>query len=160
MTTIEQGMEPDLIDFGTLPEAVNAKLQQGVRAYRRGRPRAEQLFTEALAEAPDALPVYFCLYKIHTYQSHLVEAQAVAEAGLKEAARQAGWPGQWRDWQQVSHATDAGRFALYTLKALAFIHLRAGNTTLAREMLNALDRLDPAGFTGWRVVAALADGIQ
>ena len=53
----------------------------------------------------------------------------------------------------------AGRFALYTLKALAFIHLRKDDLPSARHMLDALRQLDPTGAVGWPVVAALADGI-
>jgi hypothetical protein len=49
-----------------------------------------------LEAAPTELPTYFCLYKIHTYQGHLDQALAIAERGLREAARQAGWPLDWR----------------------------------------------------------------
>jgi hypothetical protein len=51
-----------------------------------------------------------------------------------------------------------GRFALYTLKALAFIQLRRNNPQSACQMLDALRKLDPAGAVGWPVVAALAEG--
>jgi len=53
----------------------------------------------------------------------------------------------------------AGRFALYTMKALAFIHLRRDEQQQANQMLAALRRLDPAGAVGWPVVAALAEGV-
>ncbi|MBD8893318.1 hypothetical protein [Roseibium litorale] len=154
-------LEPDLIDFGALPEAVNALLQQGVRAYRHDRAEAGRLFRQALEIAPAELPVYFCLYKIHTYQGHLGEAQAIAEAGLAEAASQAGWDPDWRNWNPEAAIKDGpGRFALYTLKALSFILLRKDETPPAREMLAALEKLDPSGSTGWPVVAALADGLH
>jgi hypothetical protein len=79
---------------------------------------------------------------------------------LKEAARQAGWELDWQRWpKQDILAEGAGRFALYTLKALAFIHLRQDNLRQAQQMLEALRRLDPAGAVGWPVVAALAEGI-
>lgn len=157
---LELTTEPDTINFGDLPEAIDALLQQGVAAYRRDHARADRLFREALAAAPDELPTYFCLYKIHTYQGNLDEAKAVAELGLQEAARQAGWPADWRQWTPQSPIPDgAGRFALYTLKALAFIHLRKDERAAALRMLDALRRLDPAGAVGWPVVAALADGI-
>jgi hypothetical protein len=118
--------EPDIINFGELPEGINALLQQGVAAYRHDHSRADRLFRQALAAAPRELPVYFCLYKIHTYQGNLDEAQAAAESGLKEAASQAGWDLDWRKWQpQAVLPEGPGRFALYTLKALAFINLKA-----------------------------------
>ncbi len=152
--------EPDPINFGDLPEAIDALLQQGVAAYRHDRMRADRLFRQALAAAPRQLPIYFCLYKIHTYQGNLAEAQAAAESGLQEAASQAGWPPDWRQWRCHPVLPDgAGRFALYTLKALAFIHLRQDNRHQADQMLEALRRLDPAGAVGWPVVAALAEGV-
>ncbi len=157
---LELVSEPDTINFGDLPQEIDALLQQGVAAYRRDHAQADRLFRQALATAPQQLPTYFCLYKIHTYQGHLDEAEAVAELGLAEAARQAGWPRDWRHWTPHDPLPDgAGRFALYTLKALAFIHLRKTDSEGAAEMLTALRRLDPAGAVGWPVVAALAEGL-
>lgn len=152
--------EPDLINFGDLPPEINALLQQGVAAYRRDHARADSLFRQALASAPTELPIYFCLYKIHTYQGNLDEAQAVAEQGLKEAASQAQWSANWREWEPQAVLPDgAGRFALYTLKALAFINLRQDKPGEAQEMLDRLRELDPTGAVGWPVVAALAEGV-
>jgi len=152
--------EGEIINFGELPEEIDALLQQGVAAYRHNRSRADHLFRQALAAAPKELPIYFCLYKIHTYQGNLDEAQSAAENGLREAARQAEWPLDWRQWRPQAVLPDgAGRFALYTLKALAFIHLRQNDPQGAGEKLDALRQLDPAGAVGWPVVAALAEGI-
>lgn len=152
--------EPDAIDFGAVPDAINALLQQGVAAYRHDHAQADRLFRQALAIAPNTLPTYFCLYKIHTYQGNLDAAQAAAESGLREAAVQAGWTADWREWRPQTRLPEgAGRFALYTLKALAFIHLRQGDRQSARRMLARLEQLDPTGAVGWPVVAALADGI-
>lgn len=154
----------DLIDFGDLSEETNALLQQGVLAYRADRAAADALFRQAIEQAPHALPAYFCLYKIHTYQGNLDAALAAACAGLREAARQAGWPGDWTLWvplrltQGEVPASGPARFALYTLKALAFIHLRRHEEAAARAVLRALDQLDPSGATGWPVVAALVEG--
>ncbi|POF33829.1 hypothetical protein [Roseibium marinum] len=153
-------LEPDPIDFGALPDAVNTLLQQGVRAYRHDHTEADRLFRQALDAAPSELPVYFCLYKIHTYQGHLDQALAAAEGGLAEAARQAGWDLDWRQWSSAPLASKGpGRFALYTLKALAFIHLRKDDIQMALEMLAALKKLDPTGSTGWPVISALAAGL-
>ena len=150
----------DPINFGELPEEINALLQQGVAAYRRDWSQADRLFRQALAAAPKELPIYFCLYKIHTYQGNLDEAQIAAESGLKEAATQASWSTNWREWEPQAILPDGpGRFALYTLKALAFISLRQNNPDQAREILEALKELDPIGAVGWPVVAALAEGI-
>jgi tetratricopeptide (TPR) repeat protein len=157
---VEVLSQPDAINFGDLPEAINALLQQGVSAYRTDHRRADRLFRQALAAAPAELPTYFCLYKIHTYQGNLDEAQAAAESGLEEAARQAGWSEDWREWQPQAVLPDgAGRFALYTLKALAFIHLRQDKPEQTHRILDRLRHLDPTGAVGWPVVAALADGV-
>jgi tetratricopeptide (TPR) repeat protein len=151
--------DPDAINFGDLPDAINTSLQQGVAAYRHDHALADQLFRQALAAAPEQLPVYFCLYKIHTYQGNLDMALAAAEDGLGVAAHQAGWSACWRDWPAQHVVPDGpGRFALYTLKALAFIHLRRSERHQALEILDALRELDPAGAVGWPVVAALAEG--
>lgn len=153
--------ERDHINFGDLPEDIDALLQEGVAAYWRDPSQADRIFRQALAAAPTQLPVYFCLYKIHTYQGNLDDALSVAESGLHQAAAQAGWDRDWRKWQpEPSLSEGAGRFALYTLKALAFIHLRKNDLQQARELLDALRQLDPAGAVGWPVVAALADGID
>jgi hypothetical protein len=77
----------DTINFGDIPDAINDILQEGVVACRRDKKRADALFRKALAAAPTKLPVYYCLYKIHTYQGNLDDALALAERGLKEGAR-------------------------------------------------------------------------
>lgn len=152
--------EREAINFGDLPVEIDELLQQGVAAYRHDHARADQLFRQALAVAPGELPTYFCLYKIHTYQGNLEQAQTAAEDGLKEAARQAGLETDWRRWEPSDVLADgAGRFALYTLKALAFIHLRQNDPQAAQQKLDALKRLDATGAVGWPVVAALAEGI-
>jgi hypothetical protein len=155
MTNLLKLKQPDLIDFGDLPEEINCSA--GVAATQRSCARI--VFRQALEAAPHELPTYLCLYKIHTYQGHLEEAQAAAESGLKEAARQVGWSEDWREWQPEPRIPDgAGRFALYTLKALAFIQLKQDNRPLAMEILASLRVLDPTGAVGWPVIAALAEG--
>ncbi len=154
---IARVLDHDPINFGELPEEIDALLQRGVAAYRHDDGEADRLFRQALALAPRELPIYFCLYKIHTYRGHLDQAEAAARLGLAEATRQAGWPADWRRWRAEHTASDGpGRFALYTLKALAFIQLKQGDATLAREMLDVLAQMDPTGAVGWTVVAALA----
>jgi tetratricopeptide (TPR) repeat protein len=152
--------EPETINFGELPPEIDDLLQKGVVAYRRDFVQAEQLFREALAAAPEELPTYYCLYKIHTYHGNLDEARAAAQNGMQKAARQAGWPENWREWVPQAEIPDgAGRFALYTLKALAFIHLRRDESEQAGEILDALRQLDPTGAVGWPVIAELAAGV-
>jgi len=150
----------DEVSFGKVKPEIDALLQQGVVAYRSDFTRAERLFRQALQGDPDELASYFCLYKIHTYHGDLDVALEMAREGLCRAARQAGWPDDWRLWTPQNPFPDgAGRFALYTLKALSFIHLRREEVDSAQEILNALRRLDPQGEVGWPVIAALSEGI-
>lgn len=154
-------VDSDGIDFGELPAEIDTLLQQGVVSYRRDPLEADRIFRKALDEAPTELAVYFCLYKTHTYRGRLDEARSIAERGLREAAHQAGWNPDWRCWRPQAALPDGpGRFALYTLKALAFIHLRKDEQDQALDMLAALRRVDPSGAVGWPVVAALAEGLQ
>ena len=116
----------NVVDFGDLTPETNALLQQGVVAYRGDRAHANALFRKALEQAPQELPVSFCLYKFHAYRGDLDEALAMARAGLAEAARQAGLPSEWRQWREADISArnpteNPTRFALYTLKALAFV---------------------------------------
>ncbi|WP_395666943.1 hypothetical protein [Methylocella sp.] len=153
----------DLVGFGDIPEDVNEMLQKGVALYRRDRGAAELAFRQALGLRPEALPTYLCLYKIHTYQGHLDEALAVAQAGLAEAARQAGLDPDWTGWRpgEISPDVDGpGHFALYTLKALAFIHLRRDERDEARRRLDKLDELGAMERVGGTVIAALAAGVS
>jgi len=148
------------INFGDLPYEVNSLLQQAVFAHRSDKGEADRLFRQALDVDPAALPIYLCLYKIHTYQGNLGNARAIAQTGLEEAARQAGWPGDWHEWPRPIGVTEgAARFALYTLKALAFIALRDDRLADAADKLTVLRKLDPSGAVGWPVIAALAEGV-
>jgi len=148
-------IEMDQIDFGAIPEPINELLQRGVVAYRSSPAQAKSWFLQALVAAPEVLAVYFCLYKIHTYQGNLDAAFAAAEAGLAEAARQAHLAGSIEDWPAPAVADGPSRFALYTLKALAFIELKRGAPRKASALLAQLERLDPAGHVGWPVVRDL-----
>ncbi len=155
----ETALDAPLIDFGEVPAAVNDLLQRGVAAYRGDRPKADALFREALALAPRELAAYYCLYKIHTYMGNLDTAAGVAKDGIREAARQAGWsadPAQWPP--QNAAGAGAGRFALFTLKALSFIELKRGNRETSLRHLATLALLDPSGSVGWSVISELAQG--
>jgi hypothetical protein len=151
--------EAEGVDFGTLPGPVDTLLQQGVVAYRSDRARADRLFRQALDIAPEALAAYLCLYKIHTYMGNLETARTAALDGMREAARQAGWPSDPKSWPKGQSNTDGpARFALFTLKALSFIELKRGDRAAADGLLKVLSVVDPAGSVGWPVIASLAEG--
>jgi tetratricopeptide (TPR) repeat protein len=152
MSEIREG---DLIDFGETPPEVNELLQQGVMLHRQDRTAAEAKFREALALDPSTLATYFCLYKILAYQGLLDDALPTAEAGLLEAVRQAGLPGDFILWTPENLAKaekDAARFALYALKAIAFIHLRRGKPEETRRRLDKLAELGEIDGLGGGVV--------
>ncbi|PWB83307.1 MAG: hypothetical protein C3F11_07375 [Methylocystaceae bacterium] len=152
--------DTDLIDFGELSPEVNALLQKGVAAYRRDADAADRYFREALALSPQELPAYYCLYKIHTYMGNLDVAWTVANEGMREAARQAGWPSDPELWPpQNAAGAAAERFALFTLKALSFIELKRGKRDKALDILRILRTLDPRGSVGWTVIYELAQGV-
>ncbi|VTZ48586.1 conserved hypothetical protein [Methylocella tundrae] len=153
----------NLIDFGDVLPEVNEILQRGVSLYRRDPVGADLAFREALALRPDALPSYLCLYKIHTYQGNLDEALAIAEAGLEEAARQAGLDADWTLWRSGQISSDVngpGHFALYTLKALAFIHLRRDEKAKSQRYLDKISELGAMELVGGTVIAALAAAVD
>jgi tetratricopeptide (TPR) repeat protein len=152
--------EADAINFGEIPLNINELLQRGVVAYRSSPALADQYFQQALSSAPDVLPVYFCLYKIHTYQGDLTGALMAATQGLAEATRQAELDSDVCAWSGPIEAAEGPlRFALYTLKALAFIHLKRGARKEASRLIEQLRRLDPEGRVGWPVVADLMAGL-
>jgi tetratricopeptide (TPR) repeat protein len=151
--------EPTTVSFGDLPAEVEELLRQGVVALRRDGERAGQFFREALALAPDALPVYYCLFKAQTRVGQFDDAAAIARQGMEEAARQAGWSLDPGEWPEAEALKGPGRFAVFTLKALSFIELKRGNRETALANLSHLARLDPSGGVGWPVVQALAEGI-
>ena len=154
----ETALDATSIDFGELPAPIDALLKHGVAAYRSDRARADELFREALALGPQTLAAYYCLYKIHTYMGNLDTAAQVAQEGMNEAARQAGWSANPASWpRSLAHAGPA-RFALFTLKALSFIELKRGNREVALAHLARLALLDPSGGVGWPVILALAQG--
>lgn len=137
------------LDFGPLPATIDALLQQGVAAHFTDPAAAEAAFVRAIAQAPDALPAYRCLFKHYNRRRQFAEADATVRSWLAEASRQAALPADWRTWARAPAS------ALWPLKALAFIELRQGRADAAAAALEHLLRLDPEDGVGGSVVAAL-----
>lgn len=137
------------LDFGPLPAAIDALLQRGVAAHFTDPAAAEAAFATAIAQAPDALPAYRCLFKHYNRRRQFAEAYATVHTWLAEASRQAALPADWRTWPSAPAS------ALWPLKALAFIELRQGRADAAAAALEHLLRLDPEDGVGGSVVAAL-----
>jgi hypothetical protein len=120
--------------------------------------RADRLFRQALDMAPQALAAYHCLYRIHIDMGNLDVAREAALDGLREAARQAGWPADPALWpKNLSGADGAARFALFTLKALSFIERERGDHAAADRLLAILAEVEPAGG-GWPAGVTLTAG--
>lgn len=149
----------DAVNFGELSPEINELLRQGVVAYQSDRVKADRIFREALAQAPHEQAAYSCLYKIHTHMGSLDFAAEVAFDGLKETARQAGWPSDPKLWPPRAEAREASaQSALYIAKALSFIELKRGRSEMALAYLRILSQFDPEESVGWKVVQELAEG--
>jgi hypothetical protein len=158
-------LEDRILFSPNIPEAVNTLLQAGVLANHADRPRAEQLFKQAQQLDDGCLQTYFALYKFYFYQGRLQEAEYQVLAGLDVAAKQAGFPGDYRllafeinRWDM--YASETSLFYLYTLKALAFIKLRQQHSAEAQQILTLLRQLDPEDRCGGSVIMQLAQALE
>lgn len=152
------GDSSDLFFGGDVPPPVHALLHQAASAVSDDR--AALLWT-AQALSPDCLATYYVLYKHHAGRREFDLAERAALRGLHEAAAQAGLAADWRavapPLPVVLRQSGPGRFWLFTLKALAFIHLRSGRADEARALLGHLDACDPEAAIGSDVIASLID---
>jgi hypothetical protein len=142
----------DKLDFGHLPPAVDNLLQQGVAAHFTDPALAESHFLTALAYwRPDALPAHRCLVKHYNRCRQFDKALSAAQAWVAAAARQAGLPDNWLQWQSAPGS------ALAALKGLAFIQLRHGQPAKAEAAIRRVLALDPEDGVGGSVIAALIE---
>lgn len=163
MTTVAF-IEERVLFCPNIPAEVNQLLQAAVAASARDQVLAEKLFLQAQTLDSHCLQTYFALYKFYFFQKRLADAERVVLAGLEESALQGGFPNDYHrlatNLQQWNlYATDSALFYLYTLKALAFIKLRQGQTADAQTVLSQLQRLDPDDLSGATVIMALAAGV-
>ena len=97
------------------------------QAREAPREQAAAILWTAAMGAPGYLPVYYLLYKLHASRGEMDHALRAASSGLQMAAQAAGLPSDWgavRPGDADFAAPGPARFWLFTLKALAFIHLR------------------------------------
>ncbi|NOV31037.1 hypothetical protein ACH5Y9_16850 [Methylomonas sp. BW4-1] len=147
-----------------VPEEVNKLLQMAVAASHADKPLAEKYFRQAQALDATCLQTYFALYKFYFYQGRLLEAELEVMAALNEAARQGGFPADYRQLgrelaQWDMYASDVALFYLYSLKALAFIKLRRQLDAEAQSILVLMRALDPEDRSGASVIMDLADAV-
>ncbi|WP_353858835.1 hypothetical protein [Azospirillum formosense] len=158
---VELRMSNGRMAFGEVPEHIDEKLQEAVKA-RPDASACEALLWEAHRMGPRVLPVFHALYKFYVNRKRFADAERVAMIGLDAAAREGGYAGGWRslradsaDWAKEGPT----RFTLFTLKALAFISLRSGRVEEAGAILAKLAEIDPQDRVGYGVIAALAKGV-
>lgn len=146
---------------GEAPAPVAALLEKAMQAYA-DTARAEAILWQARLAAPEALPVYYSLYKFYFYKHELEKAEITVRQALHVAARQGGFAADWRsltpDSANWSDCAAPSHFYLFSLKALAFIRLRRGEAGACREILDKLAEIDPADQVGAAVIRAYADG--
>ncbi|MGY6274768.1 hypothetical protein [Methylomonas sp. MgM2] len=148
-----------------LPPEVNRLLQMAVAASHSEKPMAEKLFKQAQETDPACLQTYFALYKFYFYQGRLREAEREVLAALAEAARQGGFPSDYRLLVQQRkdrdmYAGEEALFYLYSLKALAFINLRLEQMAEAKDILAGIALLDPEDRSGASVIMKLSEALD
>lgn len=152
------GESADVFFGGDVPPAVHDLLHRAAAAAPDER---TALLWTAQALAPGCLATYYALYKHHAGRREFEAAERAAARGLLEAAAQAGLAADWTQVEpplaQAVRASVAGRFWLFTLKALAFIHLRTQRHATARAFITHLDACDPGAQIGSDVIATLLD---
>lgn len=158
MVNLFTGESSDAFFGGEVPPLVRGLLDQARSAAPH---EMESLLWTAQVSAPECLAIYYLLYKFHARLRQYEQAEKAALKGVSTAARQAGLK---EDWRRVSPgdadfaALGPARFWLFSLKALAFIHLRSGHPEASRELIEKLRELDPDQGLGGEVIAALLHG--
>ncbi len=153
------GESADEFFGGGVPASARRLLHEAAHA-----PRAEvgALLWTAQALAPQALGIYYALYKHHAGRREFEEAERAAQRGLLEAAQLAGLAPDWREVVpgRLPEGVDfrgsgPARFWLFTLKALAFIALRSARPDDARALLAHIAALDDQAHIGGEVIATM-----
>jgi uncharacterized protein with von Willebrand factor type A (vWA) domain len=153
---------PVQFGFGIAPE-VDAHLQRAALLVSHREASLEAL-RDAYDKAPDQVETLIALFKLLFYQGETAKAQSLVQEVLIKAAEQGGFTHDWTqlDCQSAvwSEPRGPGRLYLYSLKALAFIRLRQDELALARDILSALQRIDPHDLVGATVIRDLLNGLD
>lgn len=147
---------------GSLEGPVVDLLNQANEAWAETE-KAEAFLIEAQRLAPQALPVYFSMYKFYFYKGQLQQAESTVRSALKTASALGGFNEEWslQTHESASWAVhdSPAHFYLFSLKALAFIRLRRGDHESCHAILAKLKILDPQDTIGSGVIATIADSI-
>lgn len=141
-----------------LPPLAEAALREA-GDHRGDAPRAMAALMRAQTLAPEHPAVLIALYRHHFYGHRLSPARDVARRALVAGATALGLPACWREvpLQPLAGARDepVTRFYLFTLKGYAYLSLRLGDDTEARDALALLRHLDPDDRVGGALVEAV-----
>lgn len=142
-----------------LPAGVEAALTEA-GALRAEPVRAMAALMRAQALAPEHPAVLIAFYRHHFFGHRLPLARDIARRALVAGAAALGLPALWREVppQPLAGARhDATtRFYLFALKGYAYLSLRLGDETEARDALALLRALDPGDHVG----AALLETVR
>lgn len=152
-------------DFGAavlglgLPPGVDAALAEA--AATPGDPvHTMAALMRAQALAPEHPAVLIAFYRHHFYAHRLPLARGIARRALRVGAAALGLPAVWREVPRAAlpgaRADAATRFYLFALKGYAYLSLRLGDDTEARDALALLRALDPGDHVG----AALLETVR
>ena len=126
--------------------------------------RAESLLIRAVHELPQIAELKVALYRMYAYVNRFDQSRALIDQVLQQTAAAAGFDADWRRLQPASahwqQATGNERLYLYSMKALGFVSLRAGDVPLALAVLQRLQELDENDEVGGSVVYGLAMGLE
>ncbi len=146
-----------------LPPAVEQALREA--GALRGEPAAAMAaLMRAQALAPDHPAVLIAFYRHHFYGHRLPLARDIARRALVVGAAALGLPALWRQVppQPLPGARHDARtrFYLFVLKGLAYLSLRLGDESEARDALALLRALDPQDCVGAAVLEAVRQRAQ
>lgn len=141
-----------------MPAGVEAALREA--GARRGDAAATMAaLMRAQALAPDHPAVLIAFYRHHFYGHRLDLARNVARRALVVAARALGLPAVWREAprQPLPGARHDARtrFFLFLLKGYAYLSLRLGDGSEARDALALLREVDPQDCVGASMLEAV-----
>jgi hypothetical protein len=117
-------------------------------AANYGNEDAELMLLRANFIAPQHLVVLVAMYRYYFYQHRLEDALLVAESTLAVVGRRLEFPDTWRHLREanvgegVMRSMGLVRFYLMILKAAGYIHLRLGELSEGKAMLEKLVELD------------------
>ncbi len=141
-----------------MPAGVEAALREA-GARRGDAPETMAALMRAQALAPDHPAVLIAFYRHHFYGHRLDLARNVARRALVVAARALGLPAVWREAprQPLPGARHDARtrFFLFLLKGYAYLSLRLGDRSEARDALALLRDVDPQDWLGAAMLEAV-----